>query len=286
MDAVYMVRPGPVEELRYSLRSLAAHVEHDRVWIFGSAPAWVAKGPGAVTVVAREKKSTKYATTTGHLRAMCKHPGVSDPFVLWMDDVYAVRPVGPMPALHLGDLDRRLARYVNLRSTWASGMRATARMLHDRYPDRALLSYETHAPLIVHKAAMLEALTLADGLGVPAPHKRTIYGNVAQLGGIEMIRDPKWVTQSADPPKGAWLSSDDASFRTVTKPVLRWLFPDPGPYEIAGARSYGSVTEDGKVTRQRGPQGRRPNAVERMEQRRAVLAKRRAAADTRAARTR
>ena len=284
MDAVYMVRPGPVEELRYSLRSLAAHVEHDRVFIFGSAPSWVAKGPGGgkVTLVAREKKSTKYATTTGHLRAMCKHAGVSDPFVLWMDDVYAVRPVGPMPALHLGDLDRRLERYVNLRSTWATGMRATARMLHDLYPDRALLSYETHAPLIVHKAAMLEALALADQLGVPAPHKRTIYGNVAELGGIELAQDPKWVTQAASPPKGSWLSSDDASFRSLTKPVLRWLFPDPCAYEIAGARSFGGVDQDGRVTRQRG----RASAVDRMEQRRAVLAKRRAAAESRAARTR
>jgi len=280
MDAVYMVRPGPVEELRYSLRSLAAHVEHERVWIFGSSPSWVAKGPEAVTVVARVKQSTKYATTTGHLRAMCKHPGVSDPFVLWMDDVYAVRPVGPMPALHLGDLDRRLARYVNLRSTWASGMRATARMLHERYPDRDLLSYETHAPLIVHKEAMLEALQLADRLGVPAPHKRTIYGNVAQLGGIELVQDPKWVTQAAQPPKGAWLSSDDASFRSLTKPVLRWLFPDPGPYEIPGARSFGGVDQDGRVTRQRS------SAVERMERRRTVLAKRRAAAESRATRTR
>lgn len=280
MDAVYMVRPGPVEELRYSLRSLAAHVEHDRVWIFGSAPSWVAKGPDKVTVVAREKKSTKYATTTGHLMAMCKHPGVSDPFVLWMDDVYAVRPVGPMPALHLGDLDRRLARYVNLRSTWASGMRSTARMLHERYPDRALLSYEAHAPLIVHKAAMLEALQLADWLGIPAPHKRTIYGNVAQLGGIELAQDPKWVTQAAQPPKGAWLSSDDASFRSLTKPILRWLFPDAGPYEIAGARSFGGVDPDGRVTRQR------PSAVDRMEKRRAVLAKRRAVAQARAARNR
>lgn len=247
MDAVYMVRPGPVEELRYSLRSLAAHVHHEQVWIFGSAPAWVATDPDLVRVVARGKQATKYETTTGHVRAMCKHPGVSDPFVLWMDDVYAVRPVGPMPRLHLGPLDVRLRRYASLRSTWAQGMRATADLLAKTYPGRELLSYEAHAPLVVHKAAMLEALDLADRMPVQAPHKRTLYGNIAELRGVELPGDPKWVSQTQAPPKGAWLSSDDNSFRTVTKPVLRWLFPDPGPYETGTGRPAAAARSRGRT---------------------------------------
>jgi hypothetical protein len=270
------VRPGPVEELRYSLRSLAANVHHDNVWIFGSAPSWVAHDPDLVRVVARGKQATKYETTTGHVRAMCKHPGVSDPFVLWMDDVYAVRPVGEMPRLHLGPLDVRLRRYVSLRSPWAQGMRATAELLKEMFPDRALLSYEAHAPLIVHKAAMLEALALADRMPVKAPHKRTLYGNIAELGGIELHGDPKWVTQSQPPPKGAWLSSDDASFRTVTQPILRWLFPDPGPYETGSGR--GRTDQDGKVLRSRSARPRRVTyggtAQERLAARRAALERR------------
>lgn len=273
MDAVYMVRPGPVEELRYSLRSLAAHVEHDRVWIFGSAPSWVAKGPDGVRFVQQAKLATKYDTTTAHLHAMCLNPAVSDPFVLWMDDVYAVRPVGAMPRLHLGPLDARLKRYASLRSAWAQGMRATADLLAVRYPDRELISYETHAPLVVHKAAMLEALEIAKRMPVRAPHKRTLYGNIAELGGIELASDPKWVSWSAPAPRGAWLSSDDASFRTITKPVLRWLFPDPGPYETGTGRAPGA--------RGSGAAPRRLTPQERVAARREALAQRRTVSRTR-----
>lgn len=283
MDAVYMVRPGPVEELRFSLRSLAANVSHERVWIFGSAPSWVDRN--AVRVVPSPKLGTKYATTTGHVRVMCRHPEVSDPFVLWMDDVYAVAPIGEMPRLHLGPLDARLQRFSSLRSTWASGMRATAALLAERFPDRELLSYEHHAPLIVHKAAMLEALDVADGMRIPAPHKRTLYGNIAELGGIRLRADPKWVSWAVDPPKGQWLSSDDASFRTLTRPVLRWLFPDACPYEAISGRRTRTAGDSARQTalasqRAASPRTRPvPGAVQAYEQRRATLQRRKEQAE-------
>jgi hypothetical protein len=41
-DVVYVVRPGNRnEELRYSLRSIAAHLPHRRVWLAGFCPSWV-----------------------------------------------------------------------------------------------------------------------------------------------------------------------------------------------------------------------------------------------------
>lgn len=245
-STVYLVRPGMVEELRYSLRSLV-NVTHDDVWIIGAAPPWVNRNPDTgIQVIERARGTSKYATTTGHLRALCT-PGassaaISDPFILWMDDLYAVRPVGDIPPLHLGPLDERLARFANLRSTWATGMRATAELLAETLPDRAaageLVSYEAHAPLIVHKASMLAALDIAEDMTrrarITAPHKRTLYGNLHGengLGGFQLARDPKWVSLTSDPPTGAWLSSDDASFKTLTGPLLRWLFPRPSPFE-------------------------------------------------------
>ena len=42
MDLVYIVKNSEVnEDLRYSLRSVAKFVPHDKIWIVGYKPSWV-----------------------------------------------------------------------------------------------------------------------------------------------------------------------------------------------------------------------------------------------------
>lgn len=228
MDAVYVCRDGDNSELRYSLRSLAQHVPHDRVHIVGGHPRWI--NNDTVTIHRRPVAETKFATTTSHIRYACNSASISDPFMLWNDDFYAITQVDEIPAMHRGPLTAVMRQYRHLNAAWAHGLRVTTAHLKTVFPGRELYSYEVHVPIVVHKTPMLDALTVASGLKTRAPHKRTIYGNVAQLGGVQ-IRDPKITRQTVSLPDGPWLSSDDGAFHSVVAPILERLFPDACRYE-------------------------------------------------------
>lgn len=226
MDVVYVCRDGDNPELRYSLRSLA-NVPHERVFIFGGCPAWV--NTDVVTHVSSPQHVSPYASTRAHIKAACQHAEVSDPFMLWNDDFYAMEPVDELPVMCRGSLAEMVERFAKTQTTWARGIRETAVLLRDLGYE-APVSYDLHVPLPVHKSKMLEALKLAKRVRGDAVHVRTIYGNLAGLGGTEML-DVKMMRRSDPIPRGPWLSSGDNTFRAVVEPVLRYLFPDPCAYE-------------------------------------------------------
>lgn len=227
MDVVYVNRDGENPELRYSLRTLQ-NVVHGRVWIFGGAPSWI--NPDTVTHRRRVQKGSPYASTRAHIAAACNTKEVSDPFLLWNDDFFVMEEVGEVPPLHRGSLRAMVERFADVKTLWVRGMQETANaLLQSGYDDA--LSYDLHAPLIVHKAEMREALRWASRAKNDAVHVRTFYGNLANLGGTE-IADPKMVRRGDPFPRGPWLSSGDDTFRSTVEPVLRYLFPDPSNYEI------------------------------------------------------
>jgi hypothetical protein len=226
MDVVYVNKTGENLELRYSLRTLK-HVTHDNVWIFGGAPSWI--HPINVHHCNRIQKGSPYLSTRGHIAAACGTPDVSDPFMLWNDDFFAMQPIGEVPVMHRGPLDEMIEQYASTKTLWARALRETLAMVEERLGPMGL-SYDLHAPLIVHKEPMREALRWATKAKNDAVHVRTLYGNLADLGGIQ-IRDPKMMKRSSPFPEGPWLSSSDDTFRSSVEPVLRYLFTDKSDYE-------------------------------------------------------
>jgi hypothetical protein len=225
VDVVYLCREGENEELRYSLRSLR-NLPHDRVWIFGGAPEWL----GGAELVSVDQHATKYRVTTAARRAACLHPGVSDPFVLMNDDFFIMEPVAEVPALCRGLVDDVVADYAARiePSPYLDGMLETRDLLR-RLGYEHPLSYELHVPLPVHKAAMLRALDVGAEAGIAVLHKRTLYGNLAGLGG-SAIADVKLCRRRQQIPAGPWLSTLDATFADVL-PALALRFPRPSPFE-------------------------------------------------------
>lgn len=226
MDIVYVSRDGENPELRYSLRTLV-NVDYDRVWVFGGAPVWTSD---EIMYRRRRQGGSPYSSTRDHIGAACNTPEVSDPFVLWNDDFFAMRPVGEVPVYHRGSLEALLESNAATKTPWARGMRDTAGFMKKRGMLEGSLSFDVHLPLIIHKEPMREALRLARHVRADAVHLRTLYGAVAGLEGVEHP-DPKMMRRSDPFPRGAWLSSGDDTFRPVVEPVLRYLFPDPSNYE-------------------------------------------------------
>lgn len=248
MDVVYLCREGENEELRYSLRSLR-NLPHGRVWIFGGAPEWTR----GAELVPTDQHDTKYRVTTRAMRAACRHPEVSDPFALFNDDFYVMQPVPEVPVLHRGPVAEVLAYYERRwggRSGYSAGMRETADLLR-RLGYEEPLSYELHVPLPIHKGAMLEALDAGEASGITVLHKRTLYGNLARIGG-ERASDCKIVSRSDGRIAGrnvaevpTWLSSSDASFAGLA-PLLQHRFPQPSPFEPPLARRVYARDHNGR----------------------------------------
>lgn len=230
LDVVVPVREEPANEsLRYALRSWAAHLPHRRVWTVGHRHRWLADEVGHIPTV---QDGGKFANTTAAVRAACAHPDVSDPFVLADDDMFTMRPLpGGMPVLHRG-LVVDVERYYEARgpAVYLRGMRETRQLLEELgHPSP--LSYELHVPLPVGKAGMVDALDRARYLGLP--HKRTLYGVLAGIGG-EQAEDVK-VRHRAPRgygPEDRFLSTMPDSFTNghVGK-FIRARFPEPSPYE-------------------------------------------------------
>lgn len=222
-DVVIPCRPGPNEELRYALRSLQ-NLPHRNVWIIGGMPDWVR----GVRFYEYPRSTTKYETTTQHLRTACLHPEISDPFILMNDDFYVMRPQRSLPALNRGTVAQVIAEHEQrcIQSAYVDGMRATLARL-EQHGHMNPLSFELHVPLTIRKRAMLSALDIC--AGIPVMHKRTAYAALAGIEGRTM-KDVKVYEAGAPIPTGAFLSSADNTFDYL-RPTLEAAFPNPGPYE-------------------------------------------------------
>lgn len=233
-DIVIPCRSGENRELRYALRSLDAFFPYRHIWIVGSWPRWVRPDHEHLTTVRRPTLRPKYRTTRAHYRWACDHPDVTDPWVMWNDDFFLLRPLVSLPPIHRGRILDVEPQFATWQSKWAIGLRETHRLLRRLQPGRTLYSYDIHTPMLCHKATMLRALDLADHMNATAPHVRTIYGNLQRLGGIP-LRDPKTYSHQPLAPGQTWLSSHENTFITAIEPHLRAIgLTHPSPYETPG----------------------------------------------------
>ncbi|MEU8870438.1 hypothetical protein AB0D24_04595 [Streptomyces javensis] len=233
LDIVVPVREGAANEpLRYALRSWAAHLPHRRVWIVGYRPRWVAN----VEHIPTRQTGTKYENTTLAVRLACENDEISETFLLANDDMFVMHPVTEMPVLHRGPVRKVEAYYASrANGKYLRGLRETRDLLVELgHPDP--ISYELHVPMPVQRAGMLTALGQARHLDVV--HKRTLYGNLAGLGG-EQIRDVKILHRAPRGygPDSPFLSTMPDSFAAGhVGQFIRRAFPKPCRYETTGRR--------------------------------------------------
>lgn len=227
LDVVYIARAGENEELRYSLRSLANLPVRD-VWLVGGKPPWYTGKHLRVP-----QGGEKNIVSGRAMIAACQHPPISDPFILFNDDFYVMKP-GPIPpTMHRGPIQGVLDWYAGngiTNSKYVKRMRATLVKLQ-RLGIENPLSYELHIPMVIDKLRMLGATTYGG-------QQRTMYGNLAQIGGTK-TRDVKVLNEHTIP-TGRWLSTVDKTYPLVAG-LLAQRFPDPSPWEAPGASSAPTI---------------------------------------------
>jgi hypothetical protein len=229
MDAVFTVRNGPISEsLRYALRGLVENVDAEEVWMVGTVPSWVRKHH-QIDVA---QDWDRWHNTSHSLLAICAHPDVSDPFMLWNDDFFALQPVthlnwshGPLSAFPDG---------AKVSREYYQGCQDVLACLRAEGFEEPL-SFDIHVPLVVYKDVMAQAVR--DTMRFPVPWKRSVYGNRAMRAGLidpPIARpDPKiFTTEDVPGPEWDWLSTSPRAFLYgAAGDWVRERFPEPSPYE-------------------------------------------------------
>src|SRR5690606_992888 len=121
-----------------------------------------------------------------------------------------------VPILHRGPLDRMIERR-NKTSRYTQAMIAARRVLH-RAGIVDPISYDgLHVPMPMNKAVLADAL---DRIGSDVALFRTVYGNLAGLGGLQ-VGDCK-VLSDRGLPGDDWLFTS-VSERSLKGALGRWL---------------------------------------------------------------
>jgi len=236
MDVAYVVRPGEAnQELRYSLRSLI-NVPHDRVFIGGYVPKWTRN----VVPVPRRQTSMRFVNSSLNLYAICQSD-ISEQFIFFNDDFFVMRKLTEIKPLNRGPLDEVMERHrVKFgRNSYYHGMATTRDWLLHRYKITEPLSYGLHIPMVVDRDLMwrlLEETRIDKPQGRPQYHMRTIYGNVAEVGG-DAVGDVKLAGTRKGVERYRFLSTSEKSFASGNSGrLIRATFTDPSPYEAAVVR--------------------------------------------------
>lgn len=223
-DVVYVVREGPNEELRYSLRSLV-NLPHSRVFIVGHREPWV-KG---VTHVLVPDLPDKFKSQRAKLMAAVKQWDLSEDFILMNDDHYVVERLDNLVTYHRG---RWGSSGIQPFTSWWVTLRATCQWMAEQgHPNPR--TYECHTPLLFNKTRLREVLNSyppGEPFAVGMTYELTGAGGQGAWGPDMKCRDTQAFDALVD--RVPYLSSSDESFiRTPIAEYLIRLFPEPGKYE-------------------------------------------------------
>ena len=213
-DIVYVLRDGENEELRYSLRTLV-NLPHNRVFFYGGKPNWL-KTNNYVPV---KQTGSKWQNTSTLYKEIVDNENISEDFILMNDDFFILNPVEKLEYFYEGNLTDRAKRTIltdvwgkKRQSNYGSFLAEADTFLKAKgYGNN---NYELHIPMSLNRNKLKQILEMASGIAWSA--RRSLYGNIWQVGGTCVKRDCKLYprdTLPQDIEKWNFVSTTDVSFR-------------------------------------------------------------------------
>ena len=166
-----------------------------------------------------------------NILAACRHPDVSEQFVIFNDDFFVTAPVTDVE-IHYRSTLREHMNLPSLRtrkSWWSDSLTTTMACLQTLgIPDP--ISYELHIPFPVDKKLMRATLERFESVTPNNPPQwRTLYGNLNNIGGT-VAKDSKVMSQGVL--RMPYHSTTDVSWRFFRRRFMQ-MFPEPSRYERA-----------------------------------------------------
>src|SRR5690554_251908 len=217
IDVVIPLRdiPSPYndEELRYCLRSIEKYMDVRDVWVVGQPRDWLSVN----WIPLSDRVKSRFGSAHLKIRAACDNPFVSDPFVLFNDDFFLLKPLKEFPDYYDGTLEERIESagggYLNILKKSKS------------FSDGK--NYATHTPVSIDKEIFK---TIPEGISY-----RIAYGSRSGNEKKEM-KDPKIYNQKDHFDFRQWIkgksmfSTSDFSFNYILKD-MKCLYPEPSRWE-------------------------------------------------------
>lgn len=227
MDYVYTCKPGPNEELRYSLRSISKNLPDVNVWIIGDAPDWYTGN-----LIKNDRRRDKYAVVRQNLTILTETNQINEDFILMNDDFFVMKPLESIQTWHGGLLYDRYRDRMQLEpySTYTKYLIETYNTIKNNGINDPL-SYELHTPLPMTKSALRFAVK-QPGLW------RSIASNLDGIGGeqhddVKLYHPASRLYRDREDFKDSlYISSDDESFDVLLNKYLAKEFSDPCKYEM------------------------------------------------------
>lgn len=212
-DIVYFLKHSATnEELRYSLRSVEANWQYNKVWFYGGCPTGL-KADRHVPM--QQKALTKWQRVRDMLYAACLNDIITEDFWLFNDDFFVLKPKSEdMAPLYNKTLEDRIAkieaRHGNAPTDYTKMLRHLVKTL--RSARRGTLDYAVHKPMLINRKKMREVLDRFPD----EPMARALYGNYWEIGGESnhdmKIKLPHWAKTAAAMRDWDFVSTSDESF--------------------------------------------------------------------------
>lgn len=232
MHAVYYVRPGENEELRYSLRSVSAHADVDRVTLVGGYPEWL--NTDTVEVLPGNPHHIKQWNGFENIRiAARENPG---DFVVFNDDFILLDDLAdPLPYFHRQALDNHILQADNRTPEGQHRKKMLVQMSFYLKSNRVAnpYSFETHVPMRINGEKLLDRMESYFEWWSMEPQPlmwRTLYANQEPFA--EQVGRRDVITHGAESFGMAkdFASTSDRSVDPIL-PILAERFPEPSRWE-------------------------------------------------------
>lgn len=204
LDLVVRVGPKVDDQLRYTLRSLTAHLPHARVITAGYRAPWTTCEHLDVPPV-----SGKFGHAFAVLQAILDADWLTESVVIADDDMYLMRPLETLPEYHRGPLADITPPRFRL-TGWTDTL--------DAVPDA--LCRDLHVPTVVDRALLGKQL---DALDLPHDRRSRVWWRTLHGGGCTRAEDAK-VRDHRVPAEALWLSSSDQSWKAGVGRHVRAAF--------------------------------------------------------------
>lgn len=227
------------EELRYALRSLAAHFEDlGRVWIVGEKPRWLKPNERLIHLPVANICPISDVSIIHKVRTACigapRLPRLSEKFVFCCDDHILLRPLSyrQLGPYHCGDLDGKH----DWQGEWWLRLLFTREWLLSK--GKKALHCDSHVPIPMDRNAFIRMTKESPWRDSPGLCIGTLYLNWTGAEMVPIGQRASYAVAGTSAEKlramvaGRWfLTHTEGGFTPEVQRLLAELFPDPTPWE-------------------------------------------------------